>query len=157
MVLTRRPTGTGSEVKACGDINTSFSGRLAANVTTQILQTRSTSIVLLAAPQEVVEQVPGQRVLQRPEVPQSRYEGLHEGLGLTPEEELSRREEEPSFKVAQPEDLPLLAHPATGGSPGLGHGVKHAPIILHRHITGSLAADSLLKVPPDVLTVVSAW
>lgn len=32
------------------------------------LKSRSTGVVLLSAPQEVVEHVPGQRVLQRPEV-----------------------------------------------------------------------------------------
>lgn len=49
-------------------------------------------------------------------------------------------------------NLKSLAHPITG--PGLWHRIKHRMIVFHRHITGGLTDNRLLKLCPDLLTVI---
>lgn len=49
----------------------------------------------------------------------------------------------------------IKPHPITGKR--LWHCVKHGMIILHRHVTERLTHDRLLKLPPDLLTVVPAY
>ena len=55
-------------------------------------QRSSTGVFLLSTPDEIVEHVADQRVLQRPEVTHHSCIAVHQCPGFTPEEELSRRE-----------------------------------------------------------------
>lgn len=57
----------------------------------------------MSTPHEVIEYVASHCVLQGPEVTKSSHIAVHQCPGLTPEEELNRREG--NYKEAQPRDF----------------------------------------------------
>lgn len=56
----------------------------------KLKEQRSTRVLFLAAPDEVVKHVANQRVFQRPEVTKNRRIAVHQCSGFTPEEELRK-------------------------------------------------------------------
>lgn len=143
---------------------------------------KSTWVFLLSAPDEVVEHVADERVLQGQVVTEHSGVAVHQHPGFTPEQELNRGRTNTgssstgscltqvhACKCLLTADQPLILWKQITintievlrnfgladrvARPTLGHGTKHLMVILHRHITRRLARDGLLKVPPDRLAV----